>query len=247
MSLTISFVFDAVIAIDLVIGGPPCVDYSALNAHREGVNGDQGSYMPRFGTLIRRIQRMQPKHNVFFLAENTILRNDKEKNLEDGDLETIKASFGVQWAMDVDAVCFTPGRRNRTYISNIPLVTKPEDYILDEELVDCPYLTDDFVHCSHLVCDHNKEERIPEKVACFLASKSGIDKHPEMTLVKTSMGDDGKEYVERRPFNVKERELIMGFPVGYVEKAGTLSMTCDYCPIICCRNLQSHTHSYFSS
>ena len=40
--------------------------------------------------------------------------------------------------MNVDALYFTPGRRNRTYISNIPLVTKADDYIRDEELVYSP-------------------------------------------------------------------------------------------------------------
>lgn len=207
-----------------MIGGPPCIDYSKLNAYREGINGIQGGYMPRFGTLIQKIQRHQPDHHVFFLAENTILSNDIELNLEDGDLESIKESFGVQWAMNVDASCFTPGRRNRTYISNIPLLTKADDYILDEELVDSPYLTDDFVHCVHFLCDHLKVPRIPVKVACLLASKGRIDAHPTMTVVKTNIGNDNKEYIERRPFNIKERESVMGFPVGYVEDAGTIGL-----------------------
>ena len=203
------------------MGGPPCVDYSGLNAYREGAKGQQGSYMPRFGTLIQRIQRSQHSHHVFFLAENTILRNDREENLKDGDLECIKESFGVEWSMDVDAASFTPGRRNRTYFSNIPLYTKPDDYILDEELVDCPYLTDVFVHCVHFACDHMNEPRIPVKVPCLLACKSRIDAHPPMTVVKESTGNDGKQYIECRPFNVKERERVMGFPSGYVEEAGT--------------------------
>ena len=209
------------IAVDFVIGGPPCIDYSGLNAYREGVQGLQGGYMPRFGTIIQRIQRSQPSHHVFFLAENTILRNDKELNLEDGDLECIKESYGMQWSMDVDASYFSPGRRNRTYFSNIPLYTKADDYIIDEELVDCPYLTDDFLHCVHFVCDHMKKPRVPVKVPCLLACKSRIDAHPPMTVVKESMGNDGIPYIERRPFNVKEREKIMGFPTGYVEDAGT--------------------------
>jgi hypothetical protein len=179
--------------------------------------------MPRFGELIQEIQRIQPNHHVFFLAENTILRNDKELNLEDGDLEIIKKSFGVQWVMNVDAISFTPGRRNRTYISNVPLSTKEDDYIADEELVNCPYLSEDFVHPAHFVCDHMGQRRTAVKVPCFLASKSRIDCHPTMTLVKTSMGEDGKKYIEHRPFNIKEREMIMGFPVGYVENAGTLN------------------------
>ena len=210
------------IAIDFVIGGPPCVDYSGLNAHREGIHGQQGSYMPRFGALIQAIKRIQSSsHHVFFLAENTILRNDGESKLEDGDLESIKKSFGVQWSMDVNAAYFTPGRRNRTYISNIPWYTKEHDYVLDEELRDCSYLTDDFVHCAHFVCDHRNEQRMIFKVPCLLACRSRIDAHPQMSVVKVSIGDDGKPYTERRPLNIKERERVMGFPSEYVEEAGT--------------------------
>ena len=214
-------------AIDLVMGGPPCVDYSKVNAHRKGLAGEQGSYMPRFGTLIQKMQSLQPSHHLFFLAENTILRNDEELNLKDGDLEMIKMKFGAQWAMNIDASCFTPGRRNRTYLSNIPLLTKKEDYILDEELVDSPYLNDDVVHCAHFMCDHMKQPvpRILVKVPCFLACKSRIDAHPTMSLVKTSTGNDGKKYMERRPYNIQEREAVMGFPVGYVENAGMLSVS----------------------
>jgi hypothetical protein len=225
-----------------VIGGAPCVDYSALNARREGVIGVQGSYMPRFGMLIQKIQHMQRNHHVFFLAENTILRNDKEENLKDGDLETIKESFGVQWAMDIDASYFSPGRRNRTYISNIPLLTKATDYISTEELIDCPYLTDDFVHCAHYVCDDTNQPRIPVKVACFLASKSRIDQHPTMTLIKTSTGEDNKSYVERRPFNIKEREMIMGLPVGYVDDAGMFE--CEILSLL--QRLLSHYYFHCS-
>ena len=207
------------IAIDFVMGGPPCVDYSGLNAYREGAQGQQGGYMPRFGTLIQRIQQRQPSHHVFFLAENTIIRNDKELSLKDGDLERIKESFGVEWSMDLEALYYTPARRNRTYFSNIPLDIKSDDYVLDEELDDCPYLTDEFVHGIHYMLDQMKKPRIPVKVPCLLACKSRINADP-MTVVKENIGNDGKPYIERRPFNVKERELVMGFPSGYVEEAG---------------------------
>ena len=171
--------------------------------------------MPRFGTLIQKIQRSQPDHHVFFLAENTILRNGREMNLEEGDLETIKESFGVQWSIDIDAQFFTPGRRNRTYISNIPLFIRDGDCILDEELD----LTDGFAQPGHLCCDFQKTKRMIVKVPCFLASKSRIDSDT-MAVVKMSEYSNGKTYLEKRYFNLKERETVMGFPIGYVEAAG---------------------------
>ena len=105
-------------------------------------------------------------------------------NLEEGDLETIKESFGVQWSMDIDAQYFTPGRRNRTYISNITLFIRDGDSILDEELVDASYLTDKFAHPAHLCCDIQKTDRIVVKEPCFIGQKnSRIDPQPKRIAI----------------------------------------------------------------
>ena len=106
-------------------------------------------------------------------------------NLEEGDLETIKESFGVQWSMDIDAQYFTPGRRNRTYISNITLFIRDGDSILDEVLLDASYLTDKFAHSAHLCCDIQKTDRIVVKEPCFIGQKnSRIDPQPKRIAIK---------------------------------------------------------------
>lgn len=92
-------------AIDLVIGGPPCVDYSAVNARREGSEGDQGQFMIHFGSLIRRMERLQQVefdgHRLFFLAENVVFRGD--------DLETVRSAYGMDWdPIDFDAKYVSP-------------------------------------------------------------------------------------------------------------------------------------------
>jgi hypothetical protein len=138
-----------------VLGGPPCVDYSegafppvrghqkehfwpkltvallsymyAVNARRQGTEGEQGKYMLRFGRLVRKIGKqyrvltsIPRKYPVFFMAENTVLRNSGHVSLAEGDLETIKAAFGTNWELTFDSKDVSPCRRKRTYISNIP-------------------------------------------------------------------------------------------------------------------------------
>jgi site-specific DNA-cytosine methylase len=89
-------------AIDLIIGGPPCIDYSPVNARRKGADGEQGSYMVRFGMFIRTLERLQredmPRCKLFFLVENVVLTGD--------DLEQVCDAFGLEWdPIELDAQC----------------------------------------------------------------------------------------------------------------------------------------------
>jgi site-specific DNA-cytosine methylase len=113
-------------AIDIIIGGPPCIDYSGANANRLGVEGRQGSYMVRFGNFIRKLQKLQDRP-IYFLAENTVLRNTKNKNLVDGDLSVIEEAFSVTVSITFDAKEVSPCRRQRTYLTNIPFELTGKD------------------------------------------------------------------------------------------------------------------------
>lgn len=77
--------------IDLIIGGPPSSDYSAVNARKEGTQGQQGQYMIRLGKLICRLQQLQHDRNcpLFYLVENVVLR---EK-----DLVEVREAFQIDW------------------------------------------------------------------------------------------------------------------------------------------------------
>jgi site-specific DNA-cytosine methylase len=98
-------------AIDLVIGGPPGVDFSAVNARREGVEGEQGQYMVRFGLLIRSLEQLQKNRlnrPLFFLAENVPLNGD--------DLWRVREAFGLDWdPITFDAQYLSPCRRKRHF------------------------------------------------------------------------------------------------------------------------------------
>jgi len=50
-------------AFDLIIGGPPCQDYSKVNAFQKGTTGKQGTYMLDFLKLIRDVERMQQQES----------------------------------------------------------------------------------------------------------------------------------------------------------------------------------------
>jgi hypothetical protein len=111
-------------AFDIITGGPPCVDYTGVNANGQGVDGKQGQYMLLFGKLICYINRKQIAQcypPVKFLAENAVIRDDMDLPLEHGDLGTVREAFQVEWDLMFDARSVSPLRRKRTYISNIPL------------------------------------------------------------------------------------------------------------------------------
>lgn len=70
--------------------------------------------MVRFGQFIRLLERLQRPHPVFFMAENVVLRKD--------DMRVVKDAFGFDWdPINLDALYFSPARRNRHFFTNIPL------------------------------------------------------------------------------------------------------------------------------
>jgi site-specific DNA-cytosine methylase len=109
-------------AIDVVIGGAPCTDFSKVNATRKGTAGEQGRYIVSFGKLVQRIQKAQPDHPLYFLSENVVLdNNDKSNQTGKGNLATVLDAFGTTNFVLLDAQSYSPVRRKRMYISNIPI------------------------------------------------------------------------------------------------------------------------------
>jgi len=102
-------------AIDFVIGGPPCVDFSGINADRQGIEGYQGSYMMKFASLIHKIKKhaLQNENPLFFLCENVPI------SIKHGLLE-IEDKFQVV-GVTLDAKYLSPCKRNRMYFTNVSL------------------------------------------------------------------------------------------------------------------------------
>lgn len=100
------------LAFNIIIGGPPCVDYSKVNASRRGICGKQGQYTVRFAKLLDRI-RMHPKQkgeSLFFLCENVPLYGDDARDADE--------AFGIS-PICIDAKYFSPCKCNRTYFTSV--------------------------------------------------------------------------------------------------------------------------------
>jgi hypothetical protein len=153
--------------------------------------------MPRFGKLIFQINKRQIQQGyppVFFLAENTALRNDRDQPLPHGDLEIIKREFNIGWDLVFDSRNVSPIRRKRTYLSNIPLQLQTDD-LCDPSPIVC--LDDGFDIAGHIV-----EPQMIAKAQGLMASSGRID-DDRMKVYRKSVDGRFKE----RTISVVEREV----------------------------------------
>jgi site-specific DNA-cytosine methylase len=205
-----------VAAIDIIIGGPPCVDYALVNARRRGVDGSQGKYMVQFGELVVAIkerQRRLHQRPVFFLAENTAIGDQKDRPLKEGDLSRITAAFGLDWSILFDSRMITPLRRKRTYLTNIPFL---QAYTAGDPKPSTCFDDDGFDLAGNI-----KELNMITRSLGLMASSSRID-DDRMNLYMKKKGRYYKRKIKRR-----ERERLMGIPEGYVEKPGMNRSCCE--------------------
>ena len=99
--------------IDIVIGGPPCIEFSKVNSYAQGTQGEQGKYLLELGRVVRAIERIQSPHPLYFLAENVVLSG--------AERETVDDAFGLTWdPINLNSQDFSPARRNRHFWTNIP-------------------------------------------------------------------------------------------------------------------------------
>ena len=194
--------------IDIILGGPPCIDYSKVNAYREGVEGLQGSYLTNFGRFIRLVERIQTPKPLYFLAENVIVSGM--------DKDEINDAFGFDWdPVNVDAKDLSPARRNRDFWTNIPLDNL--DYTTGSGIDPSTCLEEGYVLPGQIV-----EPEIHVKSNCIMASLGRQDEKASLRMYCfQSERNGGKEYIGR-PLSMAERERFMGYPEGYIEKPGTM-------------------------
>jgi site-specific DNA-cytosine methylase len=197
----------------VVLGGPPCSDFSRVNAYRQGIDGAQGQYLERLGKLVTFIQRheLQRGKKVFFLVENVLLSGD--------DLHRARQAFGVTFGpLEVDAMYVSPCHRRRFFFTNIK---QTEDFDYGAKILPETCLEDGYQLGSTYVD--------PDTIAhcnTFMASLSRIDDE-RMDIFKKQQQPDGKVRFVKRKINVSEREKMMGYPVGYVsDPINMLYKTC---------------------
>jgi hypothetical protein len=211
LSIVLPFCYPA---FDFVVGGPPCTDYCGANAQRQGSDGEQGSCLIHFGNLVQRIQAAQPGH-VYFLAENTIIRNSIRKPKQ---LDEVEDAFPVSWNIVLDAQNYSPVRRNRMHFTNIPLEEKESDFMYLPYDSSC--LIDDFHHAAYLL---EPDGIFQIRFNTLMASSTAIESS-RMQVFKAVDGHASTFF--SRPITIQEREDLAGLKQGYVEEPG---MCCQYC------------------
>ena len=205
---------------DLVVAGPPCIDYSGANAWRQGAHGSKGSYMLRVGNLLKCIQQHERQKgvHVHFLIENVRIHQQKEVPFEKTDLIQIEKHFGVTWHVELDALYFSPCRRLRYFFTNIPLdgydfglVCAEDDHFNPQTC-----LTSDGYH----LASHFYAPAAQTKVNTFMACKSRLD-DPRMELFQKT----DKKGFRFRTLTALERSDLMGYPEDYFSPVDTLFRT----------------------
>jgi hypothetical protein len=208
--------------VDIIVGGPPCVDYCSFNANAQGIDGQQGQYLPQFLKFIRRVEHYQKKktknHPLFFVVENVILTG---KNLEE-----VNGAFQFDWdPIMLDAGYFSPAQRRRHFWTNIPL---SNDLVCDQNIAEPEVCLDNhMVFPAHIV-----HPELHIKAPCMMASAGRIDDRTTMRMYVFDEKkhkcpiEEGSKVMENRylgrPMKVNERERLMGYPEGYVERPGLL-------------------------
>ena len=163
--------------------------------------------MVQFGRFIRKIERLQSPHPLFFLAENVWLKGD--------DLEAVREAFGFDWdPVLIDALYFSPTRRKRHFFTNIPLINF--DYGSDlSEVSPQSCLEDGFCVPAHFI-----EPNLAVKANCLMASKTRIDERSSLRMYVFKNAPNFTGNYHGRPMKICEREALMGYRTGYVETPG---------------------------
>ena len=192
--------------INLVLGGPPCQDFTGINGYRKGIDGSSGGHLVEFSDLIlQKIKnhKYQGETHLFYLGENVLL--DKDTRFQTQDL------FGGMPHVRFDASDFSPCRRNRIYWTNLPVdFLNYDDEYVQVQRESIPILEDGY----QMVGNFCKEisSQVPVKANTFLASESRLDDMPRMLIVK----EEGNDKYIAGTYSMEDRENMMGFPSGYV-------------------------------
>jgi hypothetical protein len=191
--------------IDIITGGPPCQEYSAVNAKRKGAASVKGRFMTDFPKLIKKIEQFNRELHGFddlvYFCENVPgAEND---------------GFGVN-AFECDAKTWGPCHRKRIFYFNWIPESYPEE---DSSVGGTSCLRDGWMMPTMY------QMRVDSKARTLLASYGRIG-DPD-TMYKARLGRHSEEpppgedrdtsKAEYNLFDTSDRERLMGFPIGYVK------------------------------
>jgi len=186
---------------DIVLGAAPCQDYSAVNARRKGTTGGTGQYLLKVGEMIHFIEKYQKRRNpLIYFSENVVL--------EKKEIEEVNERYRGIPPVQVDAQDFSPCRRNRLYWLNIPISSIAEASQVSQESL--PILEDGGIMPEEI----GQAFPMAIKANTFMASKGRIN---DSRMMKVEQVRDSDRFVIKT-FSVREREIMLGLPVGYVSE-----------------------------
>jgi site-specific DNA-cytosine methylase len=190
------------IAIDLVIGSPPCGDFSKVNANRKGLNGASGNLHFRLAKMIQEItEHAKTNHkHCYFVVENVKCTGH--------DKEALEQAYGVS-SLDINAADYSPQFRERSFHTNLPIF-EPEYYQDDIGRISSARfcLDDGFMLPIETWEDPNCTSL---KTPTFMASKGKINSNQ---MVVVNLSDPSTP--TQRIITAKERSRIMGYQGDYV-------------------------------
>ncbi len=255
--------------IDLITGGPPCVDYSRVNAKREGTKGKYGEYMLLTGKLFRSIKRLQKTRDLYIMIENVVI-SDKEDHEKDkkstkaskwknssagndrheamneppenelpSELSRISAAFGFKWDPIEIDAWEFSPGRRRRHFFTNIPYSDPP-----EEERGCAAsckscLDDDYVPAQLLPFQDRVDTDERRIKAHTFMASKGRLEDTRMQIFKVHPNKKGRYLM--RCYNVAERERIMGYPEGYVSEPGKFAtMARLFCMVShCCSHIVS--------
>jgi DNA (cytosine-5)-methyltransferase 3A len=200
-------------AIDLLIGGSPCQNFSCANWSNPSTSeptGFDGSKSSLFWEYKRILEEVKPK---YFLLENVKMKKSDKKKMD--ELMGVEGIF-----INSNLVSFQ--NRERCYWTNIPNVTQPEDrHISFQDYMDedderkkesSPNRTPSRERMWNGGQSHSSQRRScknithAEKVNCLLVKQ---DRCPNSGMIAYG---DWVRYLTRR-----ELELAQTLPIGYCD------------------------------
>eukprot|EP00549_Striatella_unipunctata_P019087 CAMPEP_0118687202 /NCGR_PEP_ID=MMETSP0800-20121206/8248_1 /TAXON_ID=210618 ORGANISM="Striatella unipunctata, Strain CCMP2910" /NCGR_SAMPLE_ID=MMETSP0800 /ASSEMBLY_ACC=CAM_ASM_000638 /LENGTH=670 /DNA_ID=CAMNT_0006584353 /DNA_START=25 /DNA_END=2034 /DNA_ORIENTATION=- len=196
------------LAVDIVVGGPPCSDHAAVNAYAEGLKSSSGKKLLQLAELINKIQKSDKQEGraLFFVAENTYLTNKDT-------IHEVERAYDIP-SVELDAKYFSLCKRKRNYWTNIPINTVDYDSISAEASLAHGFCIEEgWHHCASLT---GKNNVLVLKANTFMASHGRLDDE-RMRKAKVLGGSAEKRYI-LGTWSVSEREKMMGFPTDYVKK-----------------------------
>lgn len=103
--------------IDLLIGGSPCSDLAVTKRDRQGLGGSASILFFEFVRIRTTLENFRTEDPLLVLFENVA-------SMHDEDMETISRHFNMR-PLRINAVHFSPARRDRYYWTNIELPLEP--------------------------------------------------------------------------------------------------------------------------